>query len=119
MPSVADASRPTIPMVQVVGLRKTFGSLEVLKGVDLTVERGEVVSIIGPSGSGKSTLLRCLNFLEEPTAGSVYIDGRLLGYEERNRRRVRMSGRKISRVRSEIGIVFQQFNLWPHLTVWR
>src|SRR5262249_50719462 len=69
------------PMTRIEGLRKSFGALEVLKGIDLTVARGEVVCLIGPSGSGKSTLLRCINFLEEPTAGLVYVDGQPIGYQ--------------------------------------
>jgi polar amino acid transport system ATP-binding protein len=104
-------------MVRVVGLRKAFGRKEVLKGIDLSVARGEVVSIIGPSGSGKSTFLRCLNFLEVPTEGLIYINGKLLGFEERNGVRVRASARAINEARKGIGIVFQQYNLWPHLTV--
>jgi len=104
-------------MVRVEGLRKSFGSLEVLKGIDLTVGRGEAVSVIGPSGSGKSTMLRCLNYLEEPTAGSITIDGQRLGYEERGGVRSRMKGGKLNAMRAEIGMVFQHFNLWPHMTV--
>jgi polar amino acid transport system ATP-binding protein len=104
-------------MVQVEALHKHFGAFKVLNGVDLTVARGEVISVIGPSGSGKSTLLRCLNFLEEPTSGSIYINGRLLGYEPCGDRRTRMPTAVINNIRTQIGIVFQQFNLWPHMTV--
>lgn len=104
-------------IVRVVGLRKAFGTKNVLKGIDLSVARGQVVSVIGPSGSGKSTLLRCLNFLEVPTEGSVYIDGKLLGFEERNGKRAPASAKSINEARKGIGIVFQQYNLWPHLTV--
>lgn len=89
------------------GLRKSFGKLEVLKGIDVTVRRGEVISIIGPSGGGKSTFLRCLNFLEEPSAGKIYYEG-----EE-----VTSSMKNISEYRRKIGMVFQQFNVFPHLTV--
>lgn len=106
-----------IPMVRVVGLRKHFGELEVLKGIDLVVMHGEVVSVIGPSGSGKSTMLRCLNHLELPTAGSIYIDGQLLGYHETNGVRRHMRGARLNAMRAEIGMVFQHFNLWPHMTV--
>src|SRR5690349_20420310 len=91
------------PMVRSEGLRKRFGDVEVLKGIDLTVGRGEAVSIIGPSGSGKSTMLRCLNYLEEPTGGSIYIDGKLLGYEERNGIRRPMRGGPLNAMRAEIG----------------
>jgi ABC-type polar amino acid transport system ATPase subunit len=105
------------PVVRVVDLSKRFGQLEVLKGINLEVRRGEVVAVIGVSGSGKSTLLRCLNFLEEPTSGEIYIDGNLLGYDYRNGRRVRQPEHKIDRIRANIGIVFQAYNLWPHMSV--
>jgi polar amino acid transport system ATP-binding protein len=89
----------------------------VLRSVDLTVERSEVVCLIGPSGSGKSTLLRCVNFLEPYDAGEVRIDGRLIGYEDApDGARRPMSGRKLRDMRREIGMVFQHFNLWPHMT---
>ena len=93
-------------MIEIKNLKKSFGDLEVLKGIDLHIDEGEVVVIIGPSGSGKSTLLRCMNFLEEPTAGTVEVDGILLNGEE-----------NISKVREEVGMVFQRFNLFPHMTV--
>ena len=105
------------PMVRVEGLYKQFGATEVLKGIDLVVERGEAVSVIGPSGSGKSTMLRCLNHLEAPSAGSIYIDGQLLGYQENNGVRRPMRGALLNAMRAEIGMVFQHFNLWPHMTV--
>lgn len=94
--------------VEVTGLEKSFGKHEVLKSIDLTVYEGEVVCIIGPSGGGKSTLLRCLNGLEEPTAGEVVIDG----YKITDKKSV-----NINKVRENIGMVFQQFNLFPHKTV--
>ena len=93
-------------MIRIRGLRKSFGGLEVLKGIDLTVERGEVVCVIGPSGSGKSTLLRCVNLLEEPTSGSVAVGGAEVTDPDVD----------IDRVRRRIGMVFQAFNLFPHLT---
>lgn len=111
------ATGGTSLMVRAVGLHKAFGSKEILKGIDLSIVQGEVVSVIGPSGSGKSTLLRCLNFLEEPTAGAIYINGNPLGFDERKGIRVRASARIINEARKSIGIVFQQYNLWPHLTV--
>nr|WP_269467418.1 amino acid ABC transporter ATP-binding protein [Streptomyces hygroscopicus] len=92
--------------IQVAGLHKSFGALEVLKGIDLTVRRGEVVCVIGPSGSGKSTLLRCVNLLEEPTSGSVTVAGTEVTDPDVD----------IDRVRRRIGMVFQAFNLFPHLT---
>lgn len=93
-------------MIELKGLRKAFGSNEILKGVDLKVNRSEVVVIIGPSGSGKSTLLRCVNYLEVPTGGSVTIDGETITPEV-----------NINTIRAEVGMVFQHFNLFPHMTV--
>ena len=94
------------PILDARGVRKSFGALEALKGVDLTVARQELVFIIGPSGSGKSTLLRCCNRLEEPTAGSVVVDGVDILASDVN----------INEVRCHIGMVFQSFNLYPHMT---
>ena len=93
-------------MIEIKGLCKSFGADEVLKGIDLSIAEKEVVVIIGPSGSGKSTLLRCMNHLEEPTAGEVTIDGITLSGEA-----------NINKVREEVGMVFQRFNLFPHMTV--
>lgn len=95
-------------MIIVKDLHKKFGDLHVLKGVNLTIHEGEVVVIIGPSGSGKSTLLRCINFLEEPTGGSITIDGITL---------TNSNHPKINEIRREVGMVFQRFNLFPHMTV--
>lgn len=94
-------------MIEVKNLYKNFGSLEVLKGVNCTVEKSEVVCIIGPSGSGKSTFLRCLNRLEEATSGTILIDGIDLNANAAN----------VAEVRKEVGMVFQSFNLFPHMTV--
>ncbi len=94
-------------VVVITDLHKSFGEVEVLKGIDLSIHRGEVVCVIGPSGSGKSTLLRCVNLLEEPTAGSVVIEGQEITDPDCD----------IDDVRSRLGMVFQQFNLFPHLTV--
>ena len=93
-------------MIEIKGLRKAFGVDEVLKGIDLSIAEKEVVVIIGPSGSGKSTLLRCMNHLEEPTAGEGVVDGITLSSEA-----------NINKVREEVGMVFQRFNLFPHMTV--
>ncbi|WP_433320087.1 amino acid ABC transporter ATP-binding protein [Micromonospora chersina] len=106
----------TPPMVQCRSLRKSFGRLEVLRGIDLTIERGRVVCVVGPSGSGKSTLLRCLNHLEEPQAGRVYVDGELIGYSERGGRLRPLPDALLRRQRESIGMVFQRFHLFPHRT---
>ncbi len=95
------------PIIRVVDLHKHFGKVQALRGVNLTVERGSVVVIVGPSGSGKSTLLRCINHLEVETAGEVWVDGQRLNEKNKN----------INAIRAEIGTVFQLFNLFPHLTV--
>lgn len=98
-------------------VHKSFGSLEVLKGVDLQVSRGEVLCILGPSGSGKSTFLRCINELEQLTRGHIFINGTLMGYRPHNGKLHRLSDRTINRQRRPIGMVFQHFNLFPHMTV--
>ncbi|CRK52338.1 cystine ABC transporter (ATP-binding protein) [Rhodococcus sp. RD6.2] len=103
--------------VDVRGVHKSFGALEVLKGVDLTVRQGEVTVILGPSGSGKSTLLRTLNHLEKVDRGTIRIDGELVGYRRRGSVLRELRDREILRQRSKIGFVFQNFNLFPHLTV--
>ena len=99
------------------GIRKSFGSLEVLKGVDLDLAKGEVVCILGPSGSGKSTLLRCLNHLEKPNAGLVELNGVPMGYREENGKFRELSGKVLQAQRATIGMVFQRFNLFPHMSV--
>ena len=93
-------------MIQLQDVHKYFGQLHVLKGVTTSIDKGEVVVIIGPSGSGKSTVLRCMNYLEEPTSGDVIVDGMNLNVKE-----------NINNVRAEVGMVFQRFNLFPHMTV--
>jgi ABC-type polar amino acid transport system ATPase subunit len=111
------ATQTNQPMIRVENLHKYFGKLEVLKGVNFHVNRGEVVVVIGPSGSGKSTLLRCLNLLEEPTDGRIYVEGQLLGRRQLpDGRLVRDKEANINRMRQEIGMVFQRFNLFPHMT---
>jgi ABC-type polar amino acid transport system ATPase subunit len=104
------------PLLRIVDLHKSFGDLEVLDGVDIEVRRGEKVSIIGPSGSGKTTLLRCINYLEKPTSGHIYIEGTLIGEKQTNGGYVHLSDRELAKERQEIGFVFQRFNLFPHLT---
>jgi len=103
-------------VIEVRSLVKRFGNAEVLRGIDLDVSISEVVCIIGPSGSGKSTLLRCIAFLEVYDEGEVRIEGRLLGYREQGGRRRLASEREIDQVRGSVGMVFQHFNLWPHMT---
>ena len=103
-------------VVRAVDVHKRFGRLEVLKGVDLEVERGEVVCVIGPSGSGKSTFLRCINHLEKIHGGRIEVNGHLIGYREVNGSLVEDTEKNIARQRAEIGIVFQRFNLFPHMT---
>jgi polar amino acid transport system ATP-binding protein len=107
----------TAPLVRARNVHKSFGENEVLKGIDLDVNPGEVVVILGPSGSGKSTFLRCINHLEAMDRGFIEVDGDQIGYELHGRRLVRLSERAIARQRRQIGMVFQQFNLYPHLTV--
>ena len=104
-------------IIRVQNLHKWFGELHVLKGIDLDVKVGEKVCIMGPSGSGKSTLLRCLNFLEEPSKGMVFLDDRPMGcIEDADGRRRRDSETNINRMRARMGMVFQSFNLWTHMT---
>ena len=101
------------PLVQIRGLKKSFGTLRVLDGVDLDVARGEAVCVIGPSGSGKTTLLRCINLLESYDDGSIRVDGIEVGYDDNRKRR---SERALAPIRADIGMVFQLFNLFPHLS---
>jgi polar amino acid transport system ATP-binding protein len=103
-------------MVLAQGVHKRFGRLEVLKGIDLEVQPGEVMVIVGPSGSGKSTLLRCINHLEKINAGRLYVDGELVGYRQVGDRIYELREREVARKRAEIGMVFQRFNLFPHMT---
>ena len=104
------------PLLQIRALTKRFGALEVLKGVDLDVHERQVVSVIGSSGSGKTTLLRCVNLLEEFDGGEILIDGEAIGYRVDGQRRRRLKDRELSRQRAMTGMVFQSFNLFPHLT---
>ncbi|MGA0598424.1 amino acid ABC transporter ATP-binding protein [Enterovirga sp. CN4-39] len=106
----------TRPAIELRGVSKRFGSVQVLNRVDLDVHRGKAVVLIGPSGSGKTTLLRCMNFLEQFEEGEIRIDGEPLGYSDDGRRR-RRPEREIARQRAALGMVFQSFNLFPHMTV--
>jgi polar amino acid transport system ATP-binding protein len=116
-PLERDRPRAGVPMVRARDVRKRFGHLEVLKGVDLDVDAGEVVVVLGPSGSGKSTFLRCVNHLETIDGGSVHVDGELIGFSASGGKVRHLRKRDVTRQRREIGMVFQQFNLFPHLTV--
>jgi polar amino acid transport system ATP-binding protein len=104
------------PMVKAEGVHKRFGRLEVLKGIDLEVQPGEVTVMLGPSGSGKSTLLRCINHLEKINAGRLSVDGELVGYRERGDKLHELRDHEVAKGRAEIGMVFQRFNLFPHMT---
>jgi polar amino acid transport system ATP-binding protein len=104
-------------MIEYKNIYKSFGSLEVLKGIDLNVEKSEVLCIIGPSGSGKSTLLRCLNHLERITSGEIYVDGELIDANDNGHNQLKLPQHKMAEICSELGMVFQRFNLFPHMTV--
>jgi polar amino acid transport system ATP-binding protein len=103
-------------MVKAEAVHKRFGRLEVLKGIDLEVARGEVMCLLGPSGSGKSTFLRCINHLEKINSGRLSVDGELVGYVEKGGKLHELHEREVARKRSEIGMVFQHFHLFPHMT---
>ena len=103
-------------LLKVVDLHKSFGATEVLKGVDLDVTPGETITVIGPSGSGKTTLLRCINYLERPSSGHVYIEDRLVGESWDGKTFRSVGDRELAKERTEMGMVFQRFNLWPHLS---
>jgi polar amino acid transport system ATP-binding protein len=107
----------TLPAVEVLEVSKQFGTLEVLKGINLKIMPGETVCLLGPSGSGKSTLLRCINWLEPPTEGRVIIHGTPIGQYQVEGQTVSMSAKALAQMRTQISMVFQHFNLWPHLNV--
>jgi polar amino acid transport system ATP-binding protein len=104
------------PMVKAEQVCKSFGALQVLKGITLEVGKGEVLVMVGPSGSGKSTFLRCINHLEQVNAGRLHVDGDLIGYRDRGNKLLEMSPRDAAKQRRDIGMVFQHFNLFPHRT---
>ncbi len=103
-------------LVRIRGLRKSFGTNLVLDGIDLDVGEGEVTVLLGPSGSGKSTLLRCINHLEKPDAGFIEVAGAIVGYRHEGNRLYELRAKAITRQRARVGMVFQQFNLFPHMT---
>ena len=105
------------PALRVQGVRKSYGQVEVLKGIDIQVKPGEVACLVGPSGSGKSTFLRCINHLEKINSGRLYVHGELVGYQEKKGRLYELTDREVCRKRAEIGMVFQNFNLFQHMTV--
>jgi polar amino acid transport system ATP-binding protein len=105
-----------LPMVSAQRVHKSFGRTEVLKGIDITVDRGRVTVLLGPSGSGKSTMLRCINHLDKIDAGRIYVDGELVGYREAGDRIYELKERDVARRRANVGMVFQHFNLFPHMT---
>ena len=106
----------SVPMVSAEGVHKRFGRLEVLSGITLNVDPGEVMCLLGPSGSGKSTFLRCINHLEKINAGRLSVDGELVGYRQVGDRLHELRESEVARKRAEIGMVFQHFNLFPHMT---
>jgi polar amino acid transport system ATP-binding protein len=112
----ASSQAGTGPMVRAEAVYKSFGRLEVLRGIEFEVGRGEVMCIIGPSGSGKSTMLRCINHLEKIDAGQLWVDGELVGYRQHGGKLYELRDREVCAKRAEIGMVFQQFNLFPHMT---
>jgi len=104
--------------LEIKNLKKSFGKLEVIRGISLTAKKGEVICIIGSSGSGKSTLLRCVNLLETPDSGEVYVNGELLKMKrDKNGKLIPVEKNQVDRIRSKLGMVFQSFNLWSHMTV--
>ncbi|MFF2369130.1 amino acid ABC transporter ATP-binding protein [Agromyces sp. NPDC058110] len=112
-PAASIAERP---MVEAIEVHKRFGSLEVLKGITMSVERGQVVCLLGPSGSGKSTFLRCINHLEQIDAGMISVAGETVGYREKNGKLYELREKEVAAQRRKVGMVFQRFNLFPHMT---
>lgn len=111
-------SSQEVPALEVRQLKKSFGSLEVLKSISMTAHKGDVISMIGPSGSGKSTFLRCINLLESPDDGDVFVNGELIEMRKNKRgRRVPVDNKQVDRIRSRLGMVFQHFNMWSHMTI--
>jgi polar amino acid transport system ATP-binding protein len=117
MNATATSMATSTPLVRALNVTKSFHKVEVLKGIDLEVNRGEVVCLLGPSGSGKTTFLRCINQLETIDGGRIWVDGDLMGYAEHDGRLHRLTDKAIAAQRREIGMVFQRFNLFPHKTV--
>jgi polar amino acid transport system ATP-binding protein len=116
MTAAAENSNKDMPLVHAVNVMKSFHDNQVLKGIDLDVRKGQVICLLGPSGSGKTTFLRCINQLETIDGGRIWVDGDLMGYEDRKGTLHRLSNKAIAAQRREIGMVFQRFNLFPHKT---
>ena len=116
MTANATATATATPMVRAEGVSKSFGSNLVLKSISLEVQRGEVLCLVGPSGSGKSTFLRCINHLETVNAGRLFVDGEIVGYREQGEKLYEMHPHEAAKQRRDIGMVFQRFNLFPHMT---
>jgi len=116
MTEAGDAGRDGLPTLRVLGLTKTFGDNIVLDGVSLSVNKGKTVCVLGPSGSGKSTLLRCVNWLERPDQGAIFLGATRVGFRNAGGG-IPMTASELAQVRARMGMVFQHFNLWPHLTV--
>ena len=114
---MTDRPQGGTPLVHAVNVTKSFGNNQVLKGIDMDVHKGEVVCFLGPSGSGKTTFLRCINQLETIDGGRIWVDGDLMGYADKGGRLHRLHDKEIARQRRDIGMVFQRFNLFPHMTV--
>ena len=113
---IAVQPTPVQPMVKAEAVRKHFGRLEVLKGIDLEVSPRDVMCIVGPSGSGKSTFLRCINHLEQISGGRLWVDGELVGYRQKGEKLYELKEKEVAQHRRDIGMVFQRFNLFPHMT---
>ena len=116
MTDAAHGDGEGLPTLRVLGLTKTFGDNIVLDGVSLSVSKGKTVCVLGPSGSGKSTLLRCVNWLERPDQGAIFLGSTRVGFRNAGGG-ILMTARELAQVRARMGMVFQHFNLWPHLTV--
>ena len=114
---MTDTSTATAPVIQIKNLHKAYGALEVLKGVDITAHRGDVVSLIGSSGSGKSTLLRCANLLEESQQGEILFKGEPVSWRGSGLNRHPGDAKQVTRIRTNLSMVFEQFNLWAHMTI--
>jgi len=115
--TITNNEKPALNAIQIRGLHKSYGSIEVLKGIDLNAKKGDIIAIIGGSGSGKSTLLRCINLLETPSAGDVRIGGETIKMKQSSQGPVPADKHQVRRLRASLAMVFQNFNLWQHMSV--